>query len=332
LHSDDPLTIGLLGCGVVGGGVAGRILDGLTLERRRTALGSTLVRDLTKPRFPDGVRPYLTLDPNDVLDDPRANAIVECLGGVEPAATYVETALRRGLAVITSNKALIAQRGAYLEGLAVEYGGELKYEAAVGGATPIIRVLQHIAATDEILEVGGVVNGTTNYVLSAMEDGASFEDAVAAAKHAGFAEADPSTDVDGIDAAHKLTILAAAAFGIWPKWESIARRGIREIAKEDIAFARSRNCRVKLTAWARRNGPKSVSAAVGPTFVPRDHPFAGPNGAENVVLVIARHAGPIIVGGLGAGREATASAIVADLLDVTRTIATPPIKKETSNV
>ena len=324
MNDDGSLTIGLLGCGVVGGGVAERIFDGVRFDHRDVRLGRALVRDIAKTRTPTRVHDHLTVVAEDVLDDPRVDVVIECLGGVEPAARYVEKALRRGLPVITANKALVADRGAYLQSLASEFGATLSFEAAVGGAMPILKTLRHIVASDEILEVGGVVNGTTNHVLSAMEDGSSFDDAVKTAQRAGFAESDPSTDLDGIDAAHKLAILAATAFGVWPKWESIARRGIREITEEDIEFARSRRCRIKLTAWARRGGhnARSVVAAVGPTFVPLDHPFAAPQGAENVALIVAQHAGPIIVGGLGAGRGPTASAIIADLHDVVARITT----------
>lgn len=332
MDSTGSLTIGLLGCGVVGGGVAERIFEGIRSDGRDVRLARALVRDVAKPRTPARVRQHLTTFPEDVIDDPNVDVIVECLGGVEPAGRYVEAALRRGLPVITANKALIAERGAYLQAVASEFKAALAFEAAVGGAMPILRTLRHVAASDEILEVGGVVNGTTNAVLSAMEEGSTFDDAVRAAQRAGFAEQDPSTDLDGIDAAHKLTILAATAFGVWPKWESIARRGIREITPQDIEFARSRRCRVKLTAWARRSGA-SIVAAVGPTLVPLDHPFAAPHGAENVALIVAKHAGPIIVGGIGAGRAPTASAIIADLHDVLAhmTITTSPQNKETTH-
>lgn len=311
-------TIGLLGCGVVGGGVADRLLRGITFHGRRAAVGSVLVRNLSKPRFPEGVRTHLTLDADRVLHDPLLDVLVECLGGVEPAATYVETALRRGIPVITANKAMIADRGIRLEAIAAEHRTTLAYEAAVGGAVPILRTLRHYAATDEILEVSGIVNGTTNFVLSAMEGGLGFDDAVAAAQRNGFAEADPSTDIEGTDAVHKLSILAATAFGSWPRWQSIARRGIAGIGPDDVEYARQRRGRIKLAAVARRTGSSFV-AGVGPTFVPQDHPFAQANGAENVFTIVARNAGPIVIGGLGAGREPTASAVIGDLLDVLST-------------
>jgi homoserine dehydrogenase len=318
LDTDESIVIGMLGCGVVGGGVADRVLSGITFRAGRLRLGGVLVRDLSKPREPSRVRQHLTTDAERVLNDANIDILVECMGGVEPAAKHVESALRRGIHVVTANKALIADRGARLTAIAGEYGVALRYEAAVGGAIPVIRTLEHLAECDEILEVGGVINGTTNFVLSAMEGGRPLEQAVRDAQRAGFAESDPSTDLEGIDAAHKLAILSATAFGAWPRWESIARRGIREITLDDVEYARSRGCRIKSAAWARRIDRIAIVASVGPTLIPIDHPFAAPRDAENVVLAIARHAGPIILGGVGAGREATASAIIGDLADILR--------------
>lgn len=314
MEEDGSALVGLLGCGVVGGGVAERLLAGFSACETHARLGAVLVRDLAKPRRPESVYPHLTTHAQRVLDDPRHDVVIECLGGVEPAAGYVEAVLRRGVPVITANKALIAAHGARLADIAREHQTTLTYEAAVGGAIPVIRTLRHLAAHDQILEVGGVVNGSTNFVLSAMEEGLSMDDAVLAAQRAGFAEADPSTDIDGIDAAHKLAVLIATAFGQWPRWESIPRRGIRQITPDDIAQARRRGNRIKLKAWARRHGTE-VEAAVAPAELPLAHPFASPRGAENAFLIVARHAGPVLLGGLGAGREATASAIVGDLHD-----------------
>jgi homoserine dehydrogenase len=307
--------VGLLGCGVVGGGVADRLLSGFSVGATTVRLGGVLVRNLAKPRFPESVYPHLTDHAERVLNDSRHDAIVECLGGVRPAADYVEAALRRGLPVVTANKALIAVHGARLTELADAMRTPLAYEASVGGAIPVLRTLRHLASVDEILEVGGIVNGTTNFVLSAMEDGLSMEDAVLAAQRAGFAEADPTTDIDGIDAAHKLAILIATAFGEWPRWESIPRRGIRDVTPDDIARARRHGRRIKLKAWARREGAEIV-AAIAPTEIPVDDHFAQTRGAENAFLIMARRAGPVLIGGLGAGRDATASAIIADLRDV----------------
>jgi homoserine dehydrogenase len=193
-----------------------------------------------------------------------------------------------------------------------------RYEAAVGAATPVLRTLRSVAGADEIHEVGGILNGTTNYILCKLEKGATYLEALDAAQHEGFAEADPSNDVDGADAAQKLTILIAAAFGCWLPWESVPRRGIRDVGPDDIALARRLGCRLKLVATAKRTPGGAIVARVAPTYVPAEHPFAAPQGVENIVRIDARHAGPIIVGGLGAGRAATASAIISDLADIAK--------------
>jgi len=329
LDTDGAVVVGLLGCGVVGGGVAERLLGKFSAGSARMRLANVLVRDLAKPRTPTSVHPHLTTLVDRVLNDPGVDVIVECIGGIQPASSYVEAALRRGLLVVSANKALIAERGERLEALARQYRTTLMYEAAVGGAIPVLRTLRHLAAADEIQAVGGVINSTTNYVLCQMEDGLSMNEAVRAAQRAGFAEADPTNDLDGIDAAQKLTILAALAFGTWLPWKSIARCGIWKLSEDDIAAARRLGTRVKLVASARRDSG-SISATVGPTYVPLKHPFAAPRGAENAFLIAGRHTGPIVIGGRGAGREATASAIMGDLHDVLANIA-PPSSKETIN-
>jgi homoserine dehydrogenase len=319
-------VVGLLGCGVVGGGVADRLLRGVSVGSARVRLANVLVRDLAKPRTPTSVYPHLTTLADRVVSDPHVDVIVECIGGLEPAGSYVEAALRRGLPVVSANKALIAERGERLEAIARQYRTTLVYEAAVGGAIPVLRTLRHLAATDEILAVGGIVNSTTNYVLGQMEEGLSMSEAVRAAQNAGIAEADPISDLDGIDAAQKLAILVATGFGTWLPWKAIARHGIRKLTGDDVAVARRLGTPVKLVASARRDGG-NIAAMVGPTYVPLKHPFASPRGPENAFLIAGRHAGPIIIGGRGAGRDATASAIMGDLHDILTNTA-PQSSKE----
>lgn len=310
------IGVGLLGCGVVGGGVAHRILTGARLQGIDLALRRVLVRDLNKERFPSEVRPLLTDDASRILSDPSIDVVVECMGGIAPTLAYTEVALRAGKHVITANKALVAAYGSRLTELSASRAVFFRYEAAVGAATPVVRTVRSIAGADEIHEIGGVLNGTTNYILSKLEKGATYLEALEAAQSEGFAEADPSNDVDGIDAAQKLTILVAAAFGIWLPWESIPRRGIRDVGPDDIALARRLGCRLKLVATAKRAPGGAIVASVAPTYIPADHAFAAPQGVENIVRIDARHAGPIIVGGVGAGRSATASAIITDLADI----------------
>ena len=308
------VVVGLLGCGVVGGGVADRLLNDSPVRGATLDLARVLVRDLTKRRFPEAVRDHLTTSATDVLEDARVEAVVECIGGVHPAFAYVEAALRLGKHVITANKALVAEHGEFLSALAENAGLDFRYEAAVGGAMPVIRSLRHLASIDEITEVSGVVNGTTNFILTEMENGAAFDDALRDAQRDGYAESDASYDVDGIDAAQKLAILCAAGFGIWPKWDAIERRGIRAIRTGDVALAKRLGCRVKLIVRARREG-RNIRASVAPELVSFDHPFAAARGAENVIRVTAKHAGPLLISGIGAGRSATASAIFSDLAD-----------------
>ncbi|HEY5093775.1 MAG TPA: homoserine dehydrogenase [Candidatus Eremiobacteraceae bacterium] len=310
------IGVGLLGCGVVGGGVAHRILTGPRLRGVDVKIHRVLVRDLKKDRFPADVRPLLTDDASRILSDPNIDVVVECMGGIAPTLAYTEVALRAGKHVITANKTLVASYGSRLTELSNSRAVFFRYEAAVGAATPVVRTVRSIAGADEIHEVGGILNGTTNYILTKLEKGATYLEALEAAQSEGFAEADPSNDVDGADAAQKLTILVAAAFGMWLPWESIPRRGIRDVGPDDIALARRLGCRLKLVATARRTPGGAVVASVAPTYIPADHPFAAPQGVENIVRIDARHAGPIIVGGLGAGRSATASAIISDLADI----------------
>jgi homoserine dehydrogenase len=318
------LTVGLLGCGVVGGGVALRILSGARLHGIELALGRVLVRDLHKDRFPAEVRSHLTDDAALILCDPEIDVIVECMGGIAPTLAYIEIALRAGKHVVTANKTLVASYGARLTELSGARGSCFRFEATVAAAAPAVRTVRTIAATDEIREIGGILNGTTNYILTTLEKGATYREALEAAQRDGFAEADPASDIDGIDAAQKLTILAAAAFGTWLPWESMPRRGIREVGPDDIALARRLGCRLKLVASARRETSGTITASVAPTYLPLDHPYAAPHGVENVVRVDARHAGPITIGGLGAGRAATASAIIFDLADLAASLRENP--------
>lgn len=314
------MVIGLLGCGVVGGGVADRVLRGPVVHGLTLSLARVLVRDLAKPRTPESVKPHLTTSALDVMCDSKVSVIAECIGGLEPAGEYVESALRDGKHVVTANKALIAERGAHLSAVAAARGVALRYEAAVGGAIPVVRTLRQLAEVDEITEVGGVINGTTNFILSAMEEGAELADALGEAQRYGFAEADASTDLEGVDAAYKLAILAATAFGAWPAWRSIARRGISDVSKGDLAQARRDGTRLRLVAYARRE-KEGIAATVTPAFVPLNHPFAAPQGVENVVRIVGRCTGPVLMAGLGAGRDATASAVLSDVSDIAAWLA-----------
>lgn len=313
-------TIGVLGCGVVGGGVVDRLLREPTLAGFPVRLAAVLVRDIAKARTPETVRPHLTTDICDVVDDPDTDIVVECLGGADVAADHVTRALRNGKHVVTSNKTLVADRGPALLALAGANRVWFRCEAAVGGAIPVVGTLRTALGAEHLREVGGVLNGTTNFILSAMESGLDFPAALAYAQALGLAEADPTADVDGHDAAQKLAILMAAAFDVWVSWRDIPRRGVRDVRAEHITRARKLGARLKLVAHATRSAG-GISAVVTPAYVPLVHEFSRPQGAENVVRVVGEECGSLTFAGTGAGRNATASAVLGDLAQFVRAMA-----------
>jgi homoserine dehydrogenase len=298
--------VGLLGCGVVGAAVARRLL-----VAHPGLLRAVAVRDPLKSRDVDWAD--WDGDPFAVVDDPDVGVVVECIGGVRLARELVLRAIAHGKDVVTANKELIAQDGPWLRAFAARTGATLHYEAAVGGAIPILRAIETSLADEPILEVGGVVNGTTNFVLSQMESGATYSDALAEAQRRGFAEADPRSDVEGFDAAHKLAILATLAFRGPVAPAALVRCGISAIVPADIALAAERGWRVKLVALARRTS-NGIEAAVTPAFVARNHAFARPSDAENVVRVVGANSGTLEFFGLGAGGAASASSVVGDIM------------------
>jgi len=300
------LGIGLLGCGVVGSAVARRLLAQYPELVRGIA-----VRDTTKAR--DVAWTAWSDDPFAVVDDPEVGIVVECIGGVRLARELVVRAIAHGKDVVTANKELIAIEGPWLQAFAARTGATLHYEASVGGAIPILRALESSLIDETIGEIGGVVNGTTNFVLSQMESGAAYDGALAEAQRLGFAEADPRNDVEGHDAAHKLTILATLAFRRPVALDAVRRVGITAVTPDDVALARERGWRLKLIALARRTAD-GIEAGVTPAFVARDHPFARPNNAENVVRLTGAGCGPLEFFGLGAGGEASGSSVVGDVV------------------
>ena len=298
--------VGLLGCGTVGSGVARRLL-----ASHPGLIRAIAVRDPRKPR--DVAWSAFSSDAFDVVDDPGVRVVVECIGGLGLARELVLRAIARGKDVVTANKDLIATEGPWLAAFAARTGASLRYEAAVGGAIPIVRALTGALAGEDVLEIGGVLNGTTNFVLDAMESGAEYADALAEAQRLGFAESDPRNDVDGHDAAHKLAILAGLAFRRPATSPSFSRRGIAQITRDDVRSGAERGLRLKLVAVARKRDD-GIEAGVTPAFVPLDHAFARPQGAENVVRVQGRGCGTLVFGGAGAGGDATASSVIADVL------------------
>ena len=299
--------VGLLGCGTVGSGVARRLI-----ASHPGLIRGIAVRDPRKPRDVPWNR--FAGDAFEVVDDPSVRVVVECIGGLGLARELVLRAIARGKDVVTANKDLIATEGPWLAAFAARTGASLRFEAAVGGAIPIVRALAGSLADEDVFEIGGVLNGTTNFVLDAMDAGADYGEALAEAQRLGFAEQDPRSDVDGHDAAHKLAILAGIAFKRPAVSSGLARRGIAEISRDDVRAGAERGFRLKLLALARKGAGGEIEAGVTPAFVPHDHPFARPRGAENVVRVLGRGCGPLVFSGFGAGGDATASAVVADVL------------------
>ncbi|MBC5816578.1 MAG: homoserine dehydrogenase [Candidatus Eremiobacteraeota bacterium] len=303
---ESSIGIGLLGCGTVGSGVANALLEG-PFSLRRIA-----VRSIEKPRPVSIPWSLLTRDALGIIDDPDNDVIVECVGGLTDAARFVERALRRGKHVVTANKDLIATQGPRLHALAASTGVTLQYEASVGGAIPIVRTIRESLSSEDIFEVGGVLNGTTNFILSCMHAGSSYADALAVAQRCGYAESDPTSDVSGLDAAHKLAILSQLAFRTAVTTEQIPRRGLEAIGKADVQFAASLGYCLKLLAFARNDGA-GYRAGVAPVLVFRAHPFAGPQGVDNCIRVLGKAAGSLIFSGAGAGSIPTASAVISDV-------------------
>ncbi len=323
-----PVRVGLLGLGTVGGGTLTvlRRNAGLIASRagRRIEIAIASARDLTKTRTLDTSGLKLVADPFAVVDAPDIEIVAELIGGIEPARALVLRAIRNGKHVVTANKALIALHGNEIFAAAQAQGVMVAFEAAVAGGIPVIKVMREALAGNDVLWLAGIINGTCNFILSAMsEAGSDFAEVLAEAQRLGYAESDPSFDVDGIDAAHKLTILAALAFGIPLQFARVYVEGIRHITGEDVKYAERLGYRIKHLGIARQvaNG---LELRVHPTLIPATQPIARVNGVMNAVLVRGDAAGPVLLSGAGAGAEPTASSVVADLVDVVRALTTDP--------
>ena len=316
------VRLALLGCGTVGSQVV-RLLreqaDDLTARiGAPLELVGVAVRRLDRPRAVELDPDLLTTDALGLVKRPDVDVVVEVVGGIEPARTWLTEALRLGKGVVTANKALLAEDGGVLHEAAVAGGADLYYEAAVAGAIPLLRPLRESLHGDRVTRVTGIVNGTTNFILSSMDaTGAGFTEALEEATALGYAEADPSADVDGFDAAAKAAILASLAFHTRVSAADVYREGITDVTAADVASAREMGCVIKLLCLAERaNG--AVSVRVYPAMIPRTHPLAAVNGAFNAVFVEADAAGPLMFYGAGAGGAATASAVLGDIVAVAR--------------
>ncbi|MEC5191629.1 MULTISPECIES: homoserine dehydrogenase [unclassified Arthrobacter] len=331
------LKVALLGCGNVGAQVARILLDDAEMLASRAGarleLAGIAVRNLEAPREADLPRALFTTDAETLLKD--ADLVIELMGGIEPARTLILTAMRNGACVVTGNKALVAKDGPILHEEADRAGVQLSYEAAVAGAIPILRPIRDSLSGDRITRVLGIVNGTTNFILDQMDStGAQFADALAEAQRLGYAEADPTADVEGYDAASKAAILASLSFHTRFSLDDVYCEGISAVTAADIAAAKDAGFVIKLLAIAEKltaAGTKTgtetgtekgagVSVRVHPTLLPREHPLAAVRGAFNAVFIEAENAGELMFYGQGAGGKPTASAVMGDLVSAARSI------------
>lgn len=317
----EKIKVALLGAGNVGSQAA-RILveDNAVLEKRIGApveLIGIAVRDTNASRHWNADPSLYTTDADALID--AADVVIELTGGIEPARTRILRALEAGKSVVSGNKALLAKHGVELQAAADESGAQLSYEAAVAGAIPILRPLRDSLAGDRVTRVLGIMNGTTNYILDQMDTtGASFADALAEAQKLGYAEADPTADVEGHDAASKAAIVASLAFHSDFTIDDVHTEGITSITTDDVAAADADGYVIKLLAICEREGENGANIRVNPTLIPRQHPLAGVHGAFNAVFVEAENAGELMFYGPGAGGAPTASAVLGDFVSLAR--------------
>jgi len=316
------LHVGLMGFGTVGAGMVEILFNNRQLIEDRIG-GEIVLRkiadlDIHSDRGVTIDPAILTTDPMEILDDPEIEVVVELIGGCDQALEYISMAMQRGKHVVSANKALIATHGKQLFEMAERYGVDISFGASVAGGIPIIKALREGLAANRIQSVLAILNGTSNYILTRMtQEDLSFQEALATAQRLRYAEADPTLDINGSDAAHKLTIIISLAFGFPFTYEDIYKEGIDSVSPEDIRFAGEFGYCVKLLAIARQSG-EYVEARVHPAFVPRDHILANVNEAYNAVYVEGDSVGSTLFYGLGAGRKPTGSAVVADLVDLAR--------------
>ena len=316
--------IGLIGFGTIGTGVV-KIMQknasvirqrlGVSLELRKIVdLDTTTARDVKIPRN------ILTADVSGVLDDPAVDIVVELIGGIEPARKFILRAIKNKKHVVTANKALLAEHGTEIFRAAAASGVDVAFEGSVGGGIPIIRALQEGFSANHILSILGILNGTSNYILSRMtEENEPFTDILKDAQHKGYAEADPTLDIEGIDTAHKLAILISLAFGKQVSLQKIYTEGISGITPIDIEFARELGYKIKLLAICRGD-EEEVDARVHPTLIPEGHLLSQINGTFNAIFLQGDALGPCMLYGRGAGMMPTASAVVADIMELSRNV------------
>ena len=316
------LKIGLLGLGQVGGGVYSILKSkGPALARKNGVhlqIEKVAVKHSAKKRAVRANRAQLTTNARKIVSDPNLDVIVELIGGIHPAKELILSALRSGKDVVTANKALLAEHGREIFGEAERLGRHLFFEASVGGGIPVIKVLREGLIANRIRSVYSIINGTSNYILTKMsEDHLDFKEALKLAQKKGYAEADPRLDIEGIDAAHKLTILASLVFGGWVSFKDIYVRGISSIRSEDISFAEEFGYTIKLLAIAKKTSD-GIEAHVQPTLLPKSHVLSNVRGSYNAVLMEGDEVGNVLLYGRGAGSRPTGSAVISDLVDIAR--------------
>jgi len=323
-----PVKVGVLGLGTVGGGTVNVLKRNAAEIARRAGREIIITRasakDLSKDRICDTQGIILTTDPMDIINDPEIDIVLELIGGAGPVKDMVLKAIENGKHVVTANKSLIALHGNEIFAKASEKGVIVAFEAAVAGGIPIIKAIREGLSGNQIQWLAGIINGTGNFILTEMRDkGRDFDDVLAEAQALGYAEADPTFDVEGIDAGHKLTILASIAFGIPLQFDKVYTEGITQITRLDVEYAEQLGYRIKHLGIARKT-PEGIELRVHPTLIPERRLIANVNGVMNAVLVKGDAVGPTLYYGAGAGAEPTASAVVADVIDVVRALTSDP--------
>mgnify|MGYP001274275022 CR=1 FL=1 len=317
-----PVKVGLLGMGTVGTGVL-RIVEGHQDDLQKQVgspiqIEKVLVRDMNKTRRYRIQPEKLTVNAEDIIHNPEIDIVVEVMGGIEPARTYMLAALERGKHIVTANKDLMALHGSEILNKAAEKNCDVFYEASVAGGIPIIRTLIDGFSSDRITKIMGIVNGTTNFILTKMsQEGASYEDVLKEAQQLGYAEADPTSDVEGLDAARKMVILSRLGFHANVELSDVEVKGITQISKEDILYAKRLGYEVKLLGIAERHDDR-IGISVQPTMVKTSHPLSSVNGVYNAVYVYGEAVGETMFYGPGAGEMPTATSVVADLVAVVK--------------
>ncbi len=314
------LNVGILGLGTVGGGTYDILVKNHDLIEKRTGVSVEVVKILDLRKRPGVDESLFTTDPDEVLGNPEIDLVVETLGGIQPASSFMVQAMKNGKHVVTANKAAVAATYGELQKTAAENGVKFLFEASVGGGIPVLTAIQNALSGNNFLEVMGIVNGTTNYILTKMtEDGADYAEVLKDAQAKGFAEADPTADVEGIDVANKLCILIALLFDQYIAPADIPTTGISKITGKDIAAAKAEGCKIKLIAHAKVEDGK-VTATVAPERIPENHPLAGVSNEFNAVYITGDMVDEVMFYGKGAGALPTGSAIVGDIISVAKEV------------